>query len=189
MAELKDKNEQYSVFLKYKEQDNERQNKFIITLRLVLLTFIVVIITYFIMFLIDNYDNLVSIFENLINKNISTERLSNKSDLTPSKFNLKMLSRYQNILLLGVDSNGPDTLPFSGVRSDTMIILNIDTHGKSVNAISIPRDSKVYLADEHGIQKINAAYALGGIELTKKTIEETLGIKIHNYIIVNAEGI
>ncbi len=189
MAELKDKNEQYSVFLKYKEQDNERQNKFIITLRLVLLTFIVVIITYFIMFLIDNYDNLVSIFENLINKNISTERLSNKSDLTPSKFNLKMLSRYQNILLLGVDSNGPDTLPFSGVRSDTMIILNIDTHGKSVNAISIPRDSKVYLADEHGIQKINAAYAIGGIELTKKTIEETLGIKIHNYIIVNAEGI
>ena len=180
MTELKDKDEQYSVFLKYKEQDESKKSKFIITLRLVLLIFVVVIFTYFVMFLIDNYENMASIFENLINKNTNAERLSNKSDLTPSKFNFKMLSRYQNILLLGVDSNGPDTLPFSGVRSDTMIILSVDTHGNSVNAISIPRDSKVYLADEHGVQKINAAYALGGIDLTRKTIEETLGIKIQN---------
>ena len=67
--------------------------------------------------------------------------------------------------------------------------MNIDNHNKSVNAISIPRDSKVYISNGHGVQKINAAYAIGGIELTKKTIEETLGIKIHNYIIINSEGI
>lgn len=187
MSELKDKEEQYSTFLQYKEKEEKPENKLMITLRLIFTAFFMVAITTCVMYIISNYDNVAVIIQKLINReNITT---ASKPDLTPSKFNFKMLSRYQNILLLGVDSNGPNTLPFSGVRSDTMIILNVDTRGKSVNAISIPRDSKVYLAEDHGVQKINAAYALGGIDLTKKTIEETLGIKIHNYIIVNAEGV
>lgn len=190
MAELKDKDEQYSVFLKYKENTDDDNSKVIITLRVIFISFIVVVITVLGLFLFDNSSDISAIFESMTDKKLANVKVNDKKpDLTPSKFSFKMLSRYQNILVLGVDSNGPNTLPFSGVRSDTMIILNIDIHGKSVNAISIPRDSKVYLADEHGVQKINAAYALGGVELTRKTIEETLGIKIHNYIIVNAEGI
>ncbi len=190
MAELKDKDEQYSVFLKYKEKNEEEGNKMIITLRVVFIAFVVLTIFGLCSFLLNNFSNITAIFDGLTNKELANVKVSDKKpDLTPSKFSFKMLSRYQNILVLGVDSNGPNTLPFSGVRSDTMIILNVDVHGKSVNAISIPRDSKVYLADEHGIQKINAAYALGGIELARKTIEETLGIKIHNYVIVNAEGV
>ncbi len=187
MTELKDKDEQYSVFLKYKERNEE--GGFVFTLRIIFISFFVVAATAFLMFIISNYDNISAIISSYTDKNLQGVKISKKPDLTQSKFNLKMLNRYQNILLLGVDSNGPNTLPFSGVRSDTMIILNIDLQGKGVNAISIPRDSKVYLADEHGVQKINAAYALGGIELTKKTIEETLGIRIHNYMIVNAEGV
>ena len=141
------------------------------------------------MFIVTNYEDISSVIEGMTDKKIAGVKVNKKPDLTPSKFNFKMLSRYQNILLLGVDSNGPNTMPFSGVRSDTMIIVNVDMHSKSINAISIPRDSKVYIAEGHGIQKINSAYAIGGIDLTKKTIEETLGIKIHNYVIVNAEGV
>ena len=189
MAELKDKDEQYSTFLKYKENDENDESKLIITLRVVFVMFFMVAITALTMFIITNYNDISTIIEGFTDKNLAGVKVSQKPDLTPSKFNFKMLSRYQNILLLGVDSNGPNTLPFSGVRSDTMIILSVDLHGKSVNAISIPRDSKVYIAEGHGVQKINSAYALGGIDLTKKTIEETLGIKIHNYIIVNAEGV
>ena len=189
MTELKDKDEQYSTFLKYKEKNDEDENKLIIILRIIFIIFFMVIITTLTMFIITNYDDISTIIESFTDKKLAGVKISQKPDLTPSKFNFKMLSRYQNILLLGVDSNGPNTLPFSGVRSDTMIILSIDIHGKSVNAISIPRDSKVYIAEGHGVQKINSAYALGGIDLTKKTIEETLGIKIHNYIIVNAEGV
>ena len=189
MAELKDKDEQYSTFLKYKENDEEDESKLVIILRIVFVTFFMVAITVLTMFIISNYDDISTIIESYTDKKIAGVKVSQKPDLTPSKFNFKMLSRYQNILLLGVDSNGPNTLPFSGVRSDTMIILSVDLHGKSVNAISIPRDSKVYIAEGHGVQKINSAYALGGIDLTKKTIEEMLGIKIHNYIIVNTEGV
>ena len=187
MAELKDKEEQYSVFLKYKEKNDE--NSIISTLRIIFITFLFVALTALIMFIVNNFDDISTIISSYTDRKMYGTKIHQKPDLTPSKFNLKMLSRYQNILLLGVDSNGPNTMPFMGVRSDTMVILNIDLHGKGINAISIPRDSKVYIAEEHGVQKINAAYAIGGIELTKKTIEETLGIKIHNYIVVNSEGI
>ncbi len=188
MSELKDKDEQYSVFLKYKEGKNE--GKIVFILRVFFTTLIISALTYLTVLIIDNYEEITKRIEGVVNKpKDKVEQQVEKADLTPSKFNFKMLSRYQNILVLGVDSNGPDTLPFSGVRSDTIIIVNVDPTGKSINAISIPRDSKVYLADGHGIQKINAAYAIGGIDLAKKTIEETLGIKIHNYIIVNAEGV
>lgn len=190
MAELKDKDEQYNVFLKYKEKNEEEDNKVIITLRAIFIVFFLVLLTVLCIFLMNNYSNISTVIESMTDKKLAGVKITEKKpDLTPSKFNFKMLSRYQNILILGVDSNGPNTLPFSGVRSDTMIVLNVDIHSKNINAISIPRDSKVYIADEHGVQKINAAYALGGIDLTKKTIEETLGIKIHNYIIVNAEGV
>ena len=189
MAELKDKNEQYSVFLKYEEPSKADRDKSILTLKIIIITFIIVLCFSLISFVIENASNLSALIESATDESLANVKITKKQELSPSKFNFRMLSRYQNILLLGVDSNGPNTLPYSNVRSDSMIIINIDMHTKSINAISIPRDSKVYLAEEHGVQKINSAYALGGIELTKKTIEETFGIRIHNYVIVNSEGI
>ncbi len=189
MAELKNKDEQYSELLQYKKMTKENKARLVITLRAVFLTFFVIAATVLVMHIITNYDDISTIFSSFTDKKLFGVQITSNPDVTPSKFNFKMLNRYQNILLLGVDSNGPNTLPFSGVRSDSIIILNIDNHGKSVNAVSIPRDSKVYIAEGHGIQKINSAYAIGGIELTKKTIEETLGIKIHNYVIINSDGV
>ena len=189
MSELKDKEEQYSIFLKYKESSKDEDKNLTETLKKVVIVFLIVVLGICVSFVINNYEEIKSYILNFTQIKIADIKESQKADLTPSKFNFKMLNRYQNILLLGVDSNGPNTLPYSGVRSDTIIILSVDVYGKSLNAISVPRDSKVYLADEHGIQKINAAYAIGGIDLTKKTIEETLGIKIHNYVVVNAEGV
>ena len=95
----------------------------------------------------------------------------------------------ENILLLGVDSNGADSDLWVGTRTDTIILMNIDPRTKTVNAISIPRDSKVYLPEGMGTQKINAAHAIGGIKMTVKTIEDTLGIKIDRYIMFHDEGV
>ena len=104
-------------------------------------------------------------------------------------FNLPLLKKRQNILILGVDKNPDGDDPFQNTRSDTMILVNIDPKLKSINAISIPRDSKVYIADGYGIQKINSAHAYGGVELAKKTVENTLGVKVDRYIAVNIEAI
>ena len=95
----------------------------------------------------------------------------------------------QNILLLGVDSNGQGTDLWEGTRSDTILVVNIDPRTHSIKAISIPRDSKVYLPDNKGVQKINSAHALGGINLVKKTLKETFGIKVDKYIIVHDEAV
>jgi polyisoprenyl-teichoic acid--peptidoglycan teichoic acid transferase len=93
------------------------------------------------------------------------------------------------ILAMGVDSNGRGTDPFKGTRTDTMIVVTMDPRSKTVNAISIPRDSKVYLADNKGIDKINAAHAYGGPELTVKTVEQTLGINVDHYMVVDYNGL
>ena len=97
--------------------------------------------------------------------------------------------RRQNILLLGVDSNGADSDLWVGTRTDTMIVFNIDPKTKTLNAISIPRDSKVYLPRGMGIQKINAAHAIGGVKMTLKTVEDTLGIHIDKYIMIHDDAV
>lgn len=104
-------------------------------------------------------------------------------------FSLPFGNKRRNILLLGVDSNGEGTDPWEGTRTDTIILLNVDPRTKSLNALSIPRDSKVFLPDDHGVQKINAAHAIGGIGMTIRTIEETLGVKIDRYIMVHDEAV
>ncbi len=105
-----------------------------------------------------------------------------------TSFNLPAFGRAKNILLLGVDSNGEGTDKWDGTRTDTIILMNVDPKSHSVNAISIPRDSKVYI-DEHGVNKINSAHAFGGIKLCKKTIEDTLGVRIDNYIMIHDDAV
>lgn len=104
------------------------------------------------------------------------------------KSNLDIFKKRENILFLGVDSNGPESDPFKDTRTDTIMLVSLDNSSKSVNVISIPRDSKVYI-DGHGIDKINSAHAVGGIELTIDTIEEMFGIRVDHYVLLNYEGL
>ena len=123
-----------------------------------------------------------------ISKIFAKLSLGNGSKDKP-EFNLPFGPRRQNILLLGVDSNGADSDLWVGTRTDTIILLNIDPKTKTVNAISIPRDSKVYLPKGMGVQKINAAHAIGGIGMTVKTVEDTLGVHVDKYIMFHDEGV
>ena len=120
----------------------------------------------------------------LLNK-ISTRNVAKEKP----EFTLPFGPRRQNILLLGVDSNGADSDLWVGTRTDTIILLNIDPRTKTVNAISIPRDSKVYLPKGMGVQKINAAHAIGGVEMTIKTIENTLGVHVDKYLMVHDDAV
>jgi len=114
---------------------------------------------------------------------------SDNNKKSNAEFILPFGPKRQNILLLGVDaSENPDDL-WTGTRTDTIILVNVDPRSKSVNAISIPRDSKVYLAGNNGVQKINAAHAIGGVGMTIKTVEKTLGVKIDRYIMVHDNAV
>jgi polyisoprenyl-teichoic acid--peptidoglycan teichoic acid transferase len=94
-----------------------------------------------------------------------------------------------NVLLMGVDSNGRDTERFTGCRSDTMMIASLDPKSHRVSLVSLPRDSRVRIADNHGVDKINAAHALGGPELAVKTVSEDFAVPIDHYIVIDAQGL
>lgn len=190
MSSLKNKNnnDKYSVFLKHIEQDKNETSNFAKTL--LILTLIVCALIIGFLLSLNDEKTIVQIFgkDNIVSQKL-IDFIHNKSFKRRAEFSLPFMPRRQNILLLGVDSNGSNTDPWAGTRSDTIVLLNIDPKTRSVNAISIPRDSKVYLADGNGVQKINAAHALGGIRLTKQTIEETLGVKVDRYIVVSDEAV
>lgn len=92
------------------------------------------------------------------------------------------LSLKKNIVVLGVDERDDDV-----GRSDTLFVVMFDSKTKTASLLSVPRDTRVRI-EGHGWDKINHAYAYGGHKLTQKTVEELLGIRINNYVMVDFKG-
>jgi LCP family protein required for cell wall assembly len=111
-----------------------------------------------------------------------------------------------NILVVGSDSrvgltrkeqNALHVGSDAGRRSDTMILLHIPRGGGKAVLVSLPRDSYVVIPahkDANGRaiaashNKLNAAYSLGGPELTVQTIEANTHVRIDHYIEINFLG-
>ncbi|HIY53423.1 MAG TPA: LCP family protein, partial [Candidatus Agathobaculum merdavium] len=74
-------------------------------------------------------------------------------------------------------------------RTDALMVATMDINKKTVNVMNIPRDTMCNNGVSGASRKINAAYAMGGIEQTKKEIERLMGFKPDYYVIVNFDGI
>ena len=130
MKELKDKDELYKEYLKYKNKREDTQEESVIKALGVIIIGIICAVLFFNAVLLHPRVNTAglksgSMFDFLIRK-----------DKKP--FSLPFFNKRQNILVLGVDSNGPKTDKFKGTRSDTILLVNIDPSAHSINAISIP---------------------------------------------------
>ena len=103
----------------------------------------------------------------------------------PSKAAPKAL----NILLLGSDSRALRDEPENGpsARTDTIIVVHVPASRNSAHLISIPRDSWVPIPG-HKINKINAAYAIGGPKLMVQTVEEFTKVRIDHVIVIDFAG-
>ncbi len=88
------------------------------------------------------------------------------------------------VLLLGCDMREGEA---SG-RSDTIMLAFVDLESGAINLLSIPRDTRVELAEGRGTTKINHAFAYGKLPLTRKTIESFLQVEIDRYVMVDFEG-
>lgn len=184
----KNKEDQYSSFLKHIEADKDETSKFARTLLILVLVVFALVLGF--LFFLNDEQTIEQLFgKDTYVSNMLVDFVHSKANRSRAQFGFPFMPRRQNILLLGVDSNGSETDPWRGTRSDTIVLMNIDPKTHSINAISIPRDSKVYLAEGFGVQKINAAHALGGIRATKQTVEETLGVKVDRYIIVSDQAV
>ena len=113
---------------------------------------------------------------------------SNHSDLGIDKDLISTLPKgITNIALFGLDSRSKVTdnkdKALTG-RSDSIIILSVNTNNNTIKMTSILRDSWVPV-DGKGMQKINAAYAYGGAQLAIKTINKNYGLDITDYVSVS----
>lgn len=82
-----------------------------------------------------------------------------------------------NILLIGQDSR--ETGDTS--RSDSMILCSVRPEDKAITLVSFLRDLYVPIPG-HGENRINAAYALGGMPLLTQTLQENFGLFIDGCI-------
>ncbi|MEH7274661.1 LCP family glycopolymer transferase, partial [Neobacillus vireti] len=93
-----------------------------------------------------------------------------------------------SILMVGVDEREGDN-----GRTDSMLVITVNPETKTTKILSIPRDTRTQLIDKtktkkDRIDKINHAYAFGGIEMSIDTVENFLNIPIDYYIEVNMQG-
>jgi LCP family protein required for cell wall assembly len=107
-----------------------------------------------------------------------------KTQLTSGGF---PLTSAQNILVLGSDQRPKGTkeggASTSGPsRSDSIMLLRVG--GGHSAKLSIPRDTMVPIPG-HGTDKINAAFAYGGAELSLQTVKDFLGVQINHVIEVD----
>ena len=98
------------------------------------------------------------------------------------------------ILLMGMDRRPGET--GLAYRTDTMIVVSIDPETNSIGLLSIPRDLFVTFPGYATYQRINAAMATGegrsnitGPELAMQTVQLNLGIRIHEYILVDFQAV
>jgi LCP family protein required for cell wall assembly len=111
-----------------------------------------------------------------------------------------------NILLIGSDSRGGPNKSFgaevAGQRSDTVMVVHISPGARRVLVLSFPRDSVVPIlacAPEAGapgqvaqpagnVEQLNATFSYGGPGCLWKTLEQTTGIRINDFIELTFTG-
>ena len=88
-----------------------------------------------------------------------------------------------NILILNLDDYQEGDVG----RSDSMIMLSIDTRHKKLKMTSFMRDMFVQIPGV-GSNRLNTAFTYGGAPLTVKTIENNFGVDIDRYVLIDYDA-
>ena len=96
----------------------------------------------------------------------------------------------ENILILGSDSRGRlGTDPTAeGNRSDVIMVMHISGDRKSVQMMSIPRDTWVKIPC-YSKGKANWAMSFGGVPCAISMVEGFLGIHIDHFVLIDFSGV
>ena len=92
-----------------------------------------------------------------------------------------------NVLVLGMEHT----------RTDMIMVASFDPVAKTLNAISIPRDTFVQRAEysnnypDNTLKKINAVYEIPdeSVERLANTVSDILGVPIHDYVMVDYKAV
>ncbi|EIT83991.1 membrane-bound transcriptional regulator LytR [Fictibacillus macauensis ZFHKF-1] len=86
-------------------------------------------------------------------------------------------------LILGVDERQGDR-----GRSDTMVLVTVNPKNNKTTMMSIPRDTRTEIVGKNTTDKINHAYAFGGVKMAMKSVENLFDIPIDYFVKVNMES-
>ncbi|PEJ59674.1 LytR family transcriptional regulator [Bacillus sp. AFS002410] len=123
-----------------------------------------------------------SIYHNINKTSDAIYQGIKKTDKRKDEFSVEKKEPF-SILLLGVDHR-----PGDKGRSDSMIVLTVNPKTNTTKMVSIPRDTRTDIVGKDKVDKINHAYAFGGIQMSVNTVENFLNIPIDYYLEVNMEG-
>ncbi len=85
-----------------------------------------------------------------------------------------------NWLLLGSDRRQGDT----GYRTDTIILLTLNSKSGTAAMTSFPRDLWVYIPG-YGEERINTAFYRGGFKMLAATMQHNFGVKPTGYVLID----
>ncbi len=126
-------------------------------------------------------------FEPLFNEYVTSEddHLNHHMYFSPYRSQPVSMEKKEpiSLLLLGVDQRDYDI-----GRSDSIILIILNPELRKSLLFNIPRDTYTEIAKRGTMDKINHAYAYGGVNMSVQTVEKFLEIPIDYYIKVNMEG-
>lgn len=103
---------------------------------------------------------------------------------TPKAEPIAVQTKPFSVLLLGTDQRGTEP-----ARSDTMIYSVIRPKESKILLVSIPRDTYTEIIGKDKRDKINHAFAFGGQQMAKDTMEALLDHTLDYYTTINFEGL
>ncbi|CEN82343.1 LCP family protein [Paraclostridium sordellii] len=112
----------------------------------------------------------------MIKENHKKEEIAKKEAKQEALKNEKSM----NIALFGLDRRSKEEKS----RADSIMVANINFETKTINLVSILRDTLVDIKG-HGKDKLNHSYAYGGPELSMETINLNFDLDINKYVSVD----
>lgn len=88
---------------------------------------------------------------------------------------------FKNVLVVGVDKDGD--------RADVIMLFNINSKDKTINLLSIPRDTKVKISQKQSTKINSTLKRENGEELLVDSVRKLTGQPIHKFLKVNFEGL
>ncbi|MET3317772.1 LCP family glycopolymer transferase [Peribacillus butanolivorans] len=123
-----------------------------------------------------------SVYQSLAGAIQTMQGAAHKTDKRVDDIKFKSQDPF-SLLILGVDERKNDK-----GRSDTMIVMTINPKQESIQLLSLPRDTRTEIIGKGTNDKMNHAYAYGGVNMSINTVEAYLDIPIDYYVKMNMEG-
>jgi|LSQX01.2.fsa_nt_gb LCP family protein required for cell wall assembly len=101
--------------------------------------------------------------------------------VSPSAYDFALRHKIVNVAVLGVDEREG----VEGSRSDSMMIATADYEHNAIKVTSLLRDTYVYIDEDYGFDKLNAAYSIGGAEKALKVINENFDVAVTDYVVID----